>query len=141
MHGYNTSLPLIPTHRPAARGLPATPTHPQPNPQLHIPFPTRNRTPHTVHAHTLQTTRSHHRTRLSITQTRPTPHPTPPHTSPQMLVSEMAYPPGGRDGKSKRAFYSTPEDNYGNLAQYYDIPSISFRWVQGLGFGVWWVEV
>lgn len=46
-----------------------------------------------------------------------------------MLVSEMAYPAGGMNGKSKRAFYSTPEDNYGNLAQYYDIPTISFRWV------------
>ncbi|GBF91603.1 hypothetical protein Rsub_04343 [Raphidocelis subcapitata] len=45
----------------------------------------------------------------------------------QMLVNEMAYPVGGRDGKPKRAFYSTPEDTYGNLAQYYDIPAISFR--------------
>ncbi|KAI8475679.1 MAG: SGNH hydrolase-type esterase domain-containing protein [Monoraphidium minutum] len=45
----------------------------------------------------------------------------------QMLVSEMAYPPGGKDGKPKRGFYSTPEDNYGNLAQYYGIPALSFR--------------
>jgi len=45
----------------------------------------------------------------------------------QMLVSEMAIPPEGKDGKPKRAFYSTPEDTYGNLAQYYDIPSVSFR--------------
>lgn len=45
----------------------------------------------------------------------------------QMLVSEMAYPPGGKDGKPKRLFFSTPEDNYGNLAQYYDIPTVSFR--------------
>ncbi|KAI8469583.1 MAG: SGNH hydrolase-type esterase domain-containing protein [Monoraphidium minutum] len=45
----------------------------------------------------------------------------------QMLVSEMALPPGGRDGKPKRGFWSTPEDNYGNLAQYYDIPTLSFR--------------
>jgi hypothetical protein len=45
----------------------------------------------------------------------------------QMLVSEMAYPPGGMNGKSKRAFFSTPEDNYGNLAQYYGIPTVSFR--------------
>ena len=44
-----------------------------------------------------------------------------------MLVSEMAYPPGGMGGKAKRAFYSTPEDTYGNLAQYYDIPAVSFR--------------
>lgn len=44
-----------------------------------------------------------------------------------MLVSEMAYPAGGMNGKPKRAFYSTPEDTYGNLAQYYDIPTISFR--------------
>ncbi|KIZ07114.1 hypothetical protein MNEG_0835 [Monoraphidium neglectum] len=44
-----------------------------------------------------------------------------------MLVSEMALPPGGRDGKAKRGFFATPEDNYGNLAQYYDIPTISFR--------------
>ncbi|GBF91596.1 hypothetical protein Rsub_04336 [Raphidocelis subcapitata] len=44
-----------------------------------------------------------------------------------MLVSEMAYPPTGMNGKPKRAFYSTPEDTYGNLAQYYDIPTISYR--------------
>jgi len=47
----------------------------------------------------------------------------------QMLVSEMAYPPEGKNGKSKRAFFSTPEDSYGNLAQYYDIPAVSFRCV------------
>ena len=45
----------------------------------------------------------------------------------QMLVSEMAYPPGGMNGKAKRSFFATPEDNYGNLAQYYDVPAISFR--------------
>ena len=52
-----------------------------------------------------------------------------------MLVSEMAYPPGGMNGKAKRSFFSTPEDNYGNLGQYYDIPTISFRraWQGGGG--------
>ena len=52
-----------------------------------------------------------------------------PASSPssQMLVSEMAYPPAGMNGKAKRSFFSTPEDNYGNLAQYYDIPTVSFR--------------
>lgn len=46
-----------------------------------------------------------------------------------MLVNEMAYPAGGMNGKGKRPFFASPEDAYGNLAQYYDIPSISFRWV------------
>jgi UDP-glucose:glycoprotein glucosyltransferase len=45
----------------------------------------------------------------------------------QMLVNEMAYPPEGMFGKSKRPFYSTPEDVYGNLAQYYSAPALSFR--------------
>ena len=45
----------------------------------------------------------------------------------QMLVSEMAYPPEGMGGKSKRGFFATPEDTYYNLAQYYDIPALSFR--------------
>jgi lysophospholipase L1-like esterase len=45
----------------------------------------------------------------------------------QMLVNEMSYPPEGMFGKSKRPFYSTPEDVYGNLAQYYGTPSLSFR--------------
>jgi len=45
----------------------------------------------------------------------------------QMLVNEMAYPPEGMFGKPKRPFYSTPEDVYGNLAQYYGAPSLSFR--------------
>ena len=44
-----------------------------------------------------------------------------------MLVSEMAYPPGGMNGKGKRPFFATPEDTYGGLAQYYDAPTISFR--------------
>ena len=35
----------------------------------------------------------------------------------QMLVSEMAYPPEGMGGKSKRGFFATPEDTYYNLAQ------------------------
>jgi hypothetical protein len=59
---------------------------------------------------------------------RPLPDP-----NVQMLVSEMALPPGGRDGKAKRGFFATPEDNYGNLAQYYDIPTISFRCVASHG--------
>lgn len=45
----------------------------------------------------------------------------------QMLVNEQAYPPEGMFGKSKRPFYSTPEDVYGNLAQYYGTPALSFR--------------
>jgi lysophospholipase L1-like esterase len=45
----------------------------------------------------------------------------------QMLVNEQAYPPEGMFGKSKRPFYSTPEDVYGNLAQYYGAPQLSFR--------------
>jgi hypothetical protein len=49
-----------------------------------------------------------------------------------MLVSEMAYPPEGKNGKPKRGFYSTPEDTYGNLAQYYDIPTVSFRCGKGV---------
>jgi hypothetical protein len=39
----------------------------------------------------------------------------------------MAIPKEGRDGKPKRGYYATPEDGYGNLAQYYDIPTVSFR--------------
>jgi hypothetical protein len=49
----------------------------------------------------------------------------------QMLVSEMAIPAEGREGKPKRGFWSTPEDGYSNLAQYYDIPAVSFRWAAG----------
>jgi hypothetical protein len=44
-----------------------------------------------------------------------------------MLPNEMAYPPEGMDGKAKRNFAATPEDTYRNLAQYYDIPALSFR--------------
>jgi hypothetical protein len=44
-----------------------------------------------------------------------------------MLPNEMAYPPEGLFGKNKRNFAASPEDNYNNLAQYYDIPALSFR--------------
>jgi hypothetical protein len=43
------------------------------------------------------------------------------------MVNEMAFPPGGQDGKPKRGYMATPEDTYYNLAQYYDIPTLSFR--------------
>jgi hypothetical protein len=46
----------------------------------------------------------------------------------QFMVNEMAYPPGGQDGKPKRGYMATPEDTYYNLAQYYDIPTLSFRY-------------
>lgn len=39
----------------------------------------------------------------------------------------MTYPQGGQDGKPKRGYQASPEDTYYNLAQYYDIPTISFR--------------
>jgi hypothetical protein len=39
----------------------------------------------------------------------------------------MTYPLGGQDGKPKRPYMASPEDTYFNLAQYYDIPTISFR--------------
>eukprot|EP00879_Flechtneria_rotunda_P000482 GHRR01000584.1.p1 GENE.GHRR01000584.1~~GHRR01000584.1.p1 ORF type:complete len:500 (+),score=138.46 GHRR01000584.1:302-1801(+) len=45
----------------------------------------------------------------------------------QFMVNEMAYPPEGQDGKAKRPYMATPEDTYYNLAQYYDIPTLSFR--------------
>jgi hypothetical protein len=41
----------------------------------------------------------------------------------------MTYPQGGQDGKPKRGYQASPEDTYYNLAQYYDIPTISFRCV------------
>jgi hypothetical protein len=44
-----------------------------------------------------------------------------------MLPNEMAFPAEGMDGKAKRNFAATPEDVYRNLAQYYDIPALSFR--------------
>jgi hypothetical protein len=46
----------------------------------------------------------------------------------QFFVNEMTYPQGGQDGKPKRGYQASPEDTYYNLAQYYDIPTISFRW-------------
>lgn len=45
----------------------------------------------------------------------------------QFFVNEMTYPQGGQDGKPKRGYQASPEDTYYNLAQYYDIPTISFR--------------
>lgn len=50
----------------------------------------------------------------------------------QFMVNEMAFPPEGQDGKPKRGYMATPEDTYYNLAQYYDIPTISFRWAFAL---------
>lgn len=50
-----------------------------------------------------------------------------PFFSPQFMVNEMAFPPEGQDGKPKRGYMATPEDTYYNLAQYYDIPTLSFR--------------
>lgn len=47
----------------------------------------------------------------------------------QFFVNEMTYPAGGQDGKPKRGYQASPEDTYYNLAQYYDIPTISFRCV------------
>lgn len=49
----------------------------------------------------------------------------------QFFVNEMTYPQGGQDGKPKRGYQASPEDTYYNLAQYYDIPTISFRCVTG----------
>lgn len=46
----------------------------------------------------------------------------------QFMVNEMAFPPEGQDGKPKRGYQATPEDTYYNLAQYYDIPTLSFRY-------------
>lgn len=46
----------------------------------------------------------------------------------QFMVNEMAFPPEGQDGKPKRGYMATPEDTYYNLAQYYDIPTLSFRY-------------
>ncbi|KAF6266245.1 SGNH hydrolase-type esterase domain-containing protein [Scenedesmus sp. NREL 46B-D3] len=46
----------------------------------------------------------------------------------QFMVNEMAFPPDGQDGKPKRGYMATPEDTYYNLAQYYDIPTLSFRY-------------
>lgn len=46
----------------------------------------------------------------------------------QFFVNEMTYPQGGQDGKPKRGYQASPEDTYYNLAQYYDIPTISFRY-------------
>lgn len=45
----------------------------------------------------------------------------------QFFVNEMTYPKGGQDGKPKRPYMASPEDTYYNLAQYYDIPTLSFR--------------
>jgi hypothetical protein len=45
----------------------------------------------------------------------------------QFFVNEMTYPQGGQDGKPKRGYQASPEDTYYNLAQYYDLPTISFR--------------
>jgi hypothetical protein len=45
----------------------------------------------------------------------------------QFFVNEMTYPQGGQDGKPKRGYQASPEDAYYNLAQYYDLPTISFR--------------
>lgn len=45
----------------------------------------------------------------------------------QMMVRGQTYPAGGRDGIDKLEYYNTPEDSYANLAQYYDVPAISFR--------------
>lgn len=46
----------------------------------------------------------------------------------QFMVNEMAYPDGGQDGKPKRGYQASPEDTYYNLAQYYDVPALSFRY-------------
>jgi hypothetical protein len=55
----------------------------------------------------------------------------------QFMVNEMAFPPGGQDGKPKRGYMATPEDTYYNLAQYYDIPTLSFRCTARCGTGCW----
>lgn len=47
----------------------------------------------------------------------------------QFFVNEMTYPAEGQDGKPKRGYQASPEDTYYNLAQYYDVPTISFRCV------------
>lgn len=51
------------------------------------------------------------------------------HSCLQFFVNEMTYPQGGQDGKPKRGYQASPEDTYYNLAQYYDLPTISFRYV------------
>jgi hypothetical protein len=45
----------------------------------------------------------------------------------QMLIEGQAFPPEGMSGKPKMAYYQTPEDNLGNLAQYYGVPTVSYR--------------
>jgi hypothetical protein len=44
-----------------------------------------------------------------------------------MMVEGMAYDAAGKNGKPKEEYYSTPEDLYYNLGQYYGIPTLSYR--------------
>lgn len=44
-----------------------------------------------------------------------------------MLIESQASPPEGKNGKAKLEYYNTPEDLYYNLAQYYAVPTLSFR--------------